>query len=103
MIILLNLKEDSFTYQGELHTRSFPLEYLLCMDEQTQTILGYAKIDLLENTLLETRGDNADVEHNLYLLAIHRFLEMGERYMMDKRKALVQRVDLEQPGHHLCK
>lgn len=99
MIVLLNLKEDHFTYRGETYTRAFPQEYLLCMDEETQAILGFARIDLLDNALLESRGDDPEIEHNLFLLALHRFYEMGEKYMMDKRKPLVQRIALEQPLH----
>lgn len=103
MIVLLNLKEESFHYHGEKYTRNFPEEYLLCLNEDTETILGFAKIDLLDNALLETKGDDAEIEHNLYLLAMHRFYEMGEKYMTDKRHALMQRINLELPAHSACK
>ncbi|HHT20784.1 MAG TPA: hypothetical protein GXZ74_05055 [Tissierellia bacterium] len=95
MIYLKRLIEDSFQFEGKQLKRRFPQEYLLALDEDEATVIGYAKLDLLANKLLCLVGP-VELQPELRKYVIWLFEEMGESVMVDESRGLPVRVDLRE-------
>lgn len=96
MIYLKRLIDDRFQFQEQTLERKFPQEFLLALDEDETTVIGYAKLDLLANKLLQLVGPE-ELKPELRKYVIWLFEEMGESVLTDESKGLPVRIDLRDP------
>lgn len=93
MIYLKRLTQDCFSFHDNTIYRRFPEEYLLGLDQDEMTVIGYAKLNLLTNQLLQLTGP-AELLPELRKYVIWLFREMGEDVLTDVSGTLPVRIDL---------
>ena len=93
MIYLKRLTQDCFSFHDNTIYRRFPEEYLLGLDQDEVTVIGYAKLNLLTNQLLQLTGP-AELLPELRKYVIWLFREMGEDVLTDVSGTLPVRIDL---------
>ena len=93
MIYLKRLTKDCFSFHDNTIYRRFPEEYLLGLDQDEVTVIGYAKLNLLTNQLLQLTGP-AELLPELRKYVIWLFREMGEDVLTDVSGTLPVRIDL---------
>lgn len=93
MIYMKRLIDDCFSFESNVYRRRFPEEYLLALAEDETTVIGYAKLNLLTNQLVELAGP-ASIQPELRKYVIWLFQEMGEKVMVDHSGGLPVRVEL---------
>lgn len=93
MIYLKRLTQDCFSFHDNTIYRRFPEEYLLGLDQDEVTVIGYAKLNLLTNQLLQLTGPS-ELLPELRKYVIWLFREMGEDVLTDVSGTLPVRIDL---------
>lgn len=94
MRTMQRLTGDCFVFGGESICRAFPFEYLIALDDE-ESVIGFAKLDLLQNQLLELVGPS-ELQMDLRKFAIFLFEEMGEKVLTDVSRGLPVRIELSE-------
>ncbi len=76
MFLVERLNKDTFEYDGEVYTRCFPEEYLIAVEQGV--VIGYARINVLDATILEISSNNYELNDMLFRYAVATIESLGD-------------------------